>query len=54
MRRWTLVFLLVALVAAPVGFGGLDPGLRAYARVVFFAAVLMAACALAGGRDWTK
>ncbi|QJX00293.1 DUF1328 domain-containing protein [Frigoriglobus tundricola] len=54
MRRWTLIFLLVALVAAPVGFGGLDPDLRSYARVVFFGAVLMAVCALIGGRDSAK
>ena len=53
MRRWALVFLLVALVAAPVGFGAVDPDLTDYARVVFFGAVVVGVVgvfALAAGR----
>ena len=50
MRRWALVFLLVAIVAAPVGFGGIDPDLTNYARAVFFGAVLVGVFALVAGR----
>ena len=50
MRRWALLFLLLALVAVPVGFGNLDPDLTRYARIVFFGAILMAVFALAAGR----
>lgn len=50
MRRWALVFLLVALAAAPVGFGAIDPGLTDYGRVVFFGAFVVFVFALAAGR----
>lgn len=36
MLRWTLIFLVVALVAAIFGFGGIAAGAADIARVLFF------------------
>jgi len=36
MLGWALVFLLVAIVAAVFGFGGIAAGATAIARILFF------------------
>jgi uncharacterized membrane protein YtjA (UPF0391 family) len=36
MLRWTLVFLVVALVAAALGFGGIAADSAYIARILFF------------------
>lgn len=36
MLRWTVTFLIIALVAALFGFGGIAAGAAAIAKVLFF------------------
>jgi len=36
MLRWTLIFLVIAIVAAIFGFGGIAAGATSIARVLFF------------------
>ena len=36
MLRWTVTFLIIALVAAIFGFGGIAAGAAAIAKVLFF------------------
>ena len=35
MLRWALIFLIVALVAAVFGFGGISAGAAGIARILF-------------------
>ena len=41
MLRWTLIFLIVAIVAAIFGFGGIAAGATEIARVIFFIFVVL-------------
>jgi len=36
MLRWTITFLIIALVAAVFGFGGIAAGAASIAKVLFF------------------
>ena len=36
MLRWTMAFLIIALVAALFGFGGIAAGAASIAKVLFF------------------
>ncbi len=36
MLRWALIFLVVALVAAVLGFGGIAGGAMEIAKILFF------------------
>ncbi|TXL82013.1 DUF1328 domain-containing protein [Vineibacter terrae] len=36
MLRWTIVFLVVAIVAALFGFGGIAAAATDFARILFF------------------
>ena len=36
MLRWALIFLIVALVAAVLGFGGIAGGAMEIAKILFF------------------
>lgn len=36
MLRWTITFLIIALIAAVLGFGGLAAGFATIAKVIFF------------------
>jgi len=40
MLHWTLVFLLVALVAGALGFGGLEGAFTGIAKICFFVFLL--------------
>ena len=55
MLHWALVFVVVALVAALLGFGGLAAGAAAIAKVLFFAVLVLAALSFLAGvlRDRT-
>jgi uncharacterized membrane protein YtjA (UPF0391 family) len=49
MLRWTLIFLVVALVAAAFGFGGIAAASAGIVRILFFVfLVLFVASLLAG------
>lgn len=47
--HWALVFVVFALVAALLGFGGLAAGAAAVAKVLFFAFLVLAALSFLGG-----
>jgi uncharacterized membrane protein YtjA (UPF0391 family) len=36
MLRWTVIFLIIALIAAVFGFGGIAAGAASIAKVLFF------------------
>lgn len=47
MLYWTLIFLLLALVAGALGFGGLALSAAGIARVLFFVFLLLFAIGVA-------
>jgi uncharacterized membrane protein YtjA (UPF0391 family) len=49
MLRWTLIFLVVALVAAVFGFGGIAAASAGIARVLFFIFLILFLASLLGG-----
>jgi uncharacterized membrane protein YtjA (UPF0391 family) len=55
MLGWAVVFLLIALVAAVLGFGGIAGLAVGIARIVFYVAIILfaiaAALALVQGRS---
>lgn len=57
MLGWAITFLLVALVAAVLGFGGIAGTAIEIAKIIFFVAILLfaisAIVALARGRSPT-
>ncbi|HZH01252.1 MAG TPA: DUF1328 domain-containing protein, partial [Flavisolibacter sp.] len=36
MLRWTVIFLVVAIIAAIFGFGGIASGAASIAKILFF------------------
>jgi uncharacterized membrane protein YtjA (UPF0391 family) len=49
MLRWTLIFLVVALVAALLGFGGISMAAAGIARVLFFVFLILFLVSLMSG-----
>ena len=49
MLRWTLIFLVVALVAAVFGFGGIAAASAGIARILFFTFLILFVASLLGG-----
>jgi uncharacterized membrane protein YtjA (UPF0391 family) len=43
MLRWSIAFLVIALIAAVLGFGGIAEGAAGIAKVLFFAFLVIAA-----------
>lgn len=41
MLRWTLIFLVIALIAALLGFGGITAGAVSIAKILFFIFVVL-------------
>jgi uncharacterized membrane protein YtjA (UPF0391 family) len=37
MLRWALIFLIFALIASVIGFGGITAGAAGMAQIVFYA-----------------
>ncbi|HZM25978.1 MAG TPA: DUF1328 domain-containing protein [Gemmatimonadales bacterium] len=54
MLRWALLFLLIALVAAAFGFGGIATAAAGVAKVLFFIAIGIFAVTLALGLVATR
>ena len=48
LLHWAIVFLLVALVGAALGFGGLAGTAMAGAKILFWVAIILAVLAFAG------
>ena len=49
MLRWTLAFLILALVAAMLGFGGIASATAGIAQFLFFVFLLLFAATLIAG-----
>jgi len=49
MLRWTLIFLVVAIIAAVFGFGGVAAASAGIARVLFFIFLILFIASLLGG-----
>ncbi len=49
MLRWALIFLVVALVAAVFGFGGIAAAATNIAKIIFFVFVVLFLVALIFG-----
>jgi uncharacterized membrane protein YtjA (UPF0391 family) len=49
MLRWTVIFLLVALVAAAFGFGGIAVASAGIARILFFIFLILFVASLLSG-----
>ena len=58
MLRWAMVFLVVAIIAALLGFGGIASASAGIAKTLFFifliVFVIMLALGLIGGRKITR
>ena len=49
MLGWTVTFLIVALVAAVFGFGGIAVAAAGIARILFFIFLILFVASLLGG-----
>ena len=49
MLRWTLAFLILAIIAAAFGFGGIASGAVDIARILFFLFVVLFVISLVVG-----
>ena len=50
LLHWAIVFLLIALVAAVLGFGGVAGTAMAGAKILFWVAIILAVLAFAGNQ----
>ena len=50
MLHYAVVFLVIALIAAVLGFGGIAAGAVGIAKILFFVFLIMAAVAFFMGR----
>lgn len=51
MLRWTVIFLVVAIIAAIFGFGGIAAGAASIAKVLFFIFLVLFILSLIFGRS---
>jgi uncharacterized membrane protein YtjA (UPF0391 family) len=50
MLRWTVIFLVIAIIAAIFGFGGIYAGAIGIAKVLFFIFIVLFLISLIAGR----
>ncbi len=50
MLKWTLMFLIIAIIAAIFGFGGIVAGATSIAKVLFFIFLVLFLLSLIFGR----
>jgi uncharacterized membrane protein YtjA (UPF0391 family) len=50
MLRWTVIFLVVAIIAAIFGFGGIAAGAAGIAKILFFIFLILFVLSLIVGR----
>ena len=50
LLRWTLIFLVIALIAAVFGFGGVAAGAATIGKVLFFIFIVLFVVSLIMGR----
>ncbi|MCP1381092.1 DUF1328 domain-containing protein [Runella sp. CRIBMP] len=51
MIRWTVILLVVALIAAVLGFGGIAASAAGLAKIVFYIAIVLFLLSLIAGRS---
>ncbi|AXE17781.1 DUF1328 domain-containing protein [Runella rosea] len=51
MIRWTVILLVVALIAAVLGFGGIAASAAGLAKIVFYIAIVLFLLSLIAGRN---
>ncbi len=49
MLRWALIFLIIALVAAALGFGGIAATAAGIAKILFYICLVLCLIALIAG-----
>ena len=49
MLRWAVIFLIIALIAAVLGFGGIAGTAMEIAKLIFFVAIILFAIAAVVG-----
>lgn len=54
MLRWTVTFLIVAIIAAVFGFGGIAAGAASIAKILFFIFIVLFLLSLIFGKSATK
>jgi uncharacterized membrane protein YtjA (UPF0391 family) len=54
MLRWTVIFLVVALIAALFGFGGIAAGAASIAKVIFFIFLVLFVISLLFGKRFGR
>ena len=50
MIRWSITFLIIAIIAAVFGFGGIAAGAATFAKILFFIAIVVFLITLISGR----
>ena len=50
MLRWSLTFLIIAIIAAVFGFGGIAAGAAGFAKILFYIAIVIFLLTLIFGR----
>lgn len=50
MLRWSVTFLIIAIIAAVFGFGGIAAGAASFAKILFFIAIVVFLISLFTGR----
>jgi uncharacterized membrane protein YtjA (UPF0391 family) len=51
MLRWTIIFLVIALIAGAFGFFGIAAGAASIAKVLFFIFIILFLVSFIGGRS---
>ncbi len=54
MLRWSIIFLVVALIAALFGFTNISSGAASIAKILFFIFLVLFCIALIGGAYFVK
>ncbi|WP_373552656.1 DUF1328 domain-containing protein [Haliscomenobacter sp.] len=54
MIRWSITFLIIAIIAAVFGFGGIAAGAATFAKILFFIAIAVFIITLIAGRGRTN
>jgi uncharacterized membrane protein YtjA (UPF0391 family) len=54
MLRWTVIFLVIALIAGAFGFFGIAAGAASIAKVLFFIFIILFLVSFIGGRSWGR
>lgn len=54
MLRWTIIFLVVAIIAAVFGFGGVAAGATSIAKILFFIFIVLFLVSLIFGKSVNK